>query len=58
MDLYPREGKYGYYACMPIQHGFRNATDKPRTPHVVAMVCNFSPPQKDRPSLLSHEEVS
>jgi len=56
MDLHPREGKFGHNACMPLQQGYVDSNQK-LVPHVVAMVCNFSPPQGDRPSLLSHDEV-
>jgi len=56
LDLHPRGGKYGHNACFPLQEGYVDSNQK-LVPNVVAMVCNFSPPEGDRPSLLSHDEV-
>jgi len=56
LDLHPREGKYTHAAQFPLvlrkQWG-----DGKLTRTRVALVCNFTKPTPDKPSLLSHSEV-
>lgn len=56
LDMFPRDGKYNHFAQFPITPGKRLADGRYQRP-VAALICNFPPPQKDRPSLLSHDEV-
>ena len=55
-DLHPREGKFGHAAAFPLVVAHRGA-DGGRVTPVTAIVANFTPPSKDRPSLLKHSEV-
>lgn len=56
LDMFPREGKYNHFAQFGIIEGKLLSNGKYQRP-TVALVCNFPPPQKDKPSLLSHREV-
>ncbi len=56
MDLFPREGKYGHAAAFTLVSGFTGGDGK-YVPPVSAIVANFNPATKDRPSLLDHQEV-
>jgi len=56
LDMYPREGKYNHFAQFGIVEGKLLADGRYQRP-VCALVCNFPPPQPDKPSLLSHDEV-
>jgi thimet oligopeptidase len=56
LDMFPREGKYNHFAQFGIIEGKRLSTGKYQRP-TVALICNFPPPGKDRPSLLSHSDV-
>ena len=56
LDMYPRDGKYNHFAEFGITEGKRLPDGKYQRP-VCALVCNFPPPQPDKPSLLSHDEV-
>lgn len=56
LDLFPREGKYHHFAVFPLISGHRTANGDNQRP-VVAMVCNFTPPTGDKPSLLDHGSV-
>jgi len=57
LDLFPREGKYHHFAMFPIIDGKRNADGTYQRP-VVSLVCNFTPPSGDKPSLLDHDSVA
>ncbi len=54
-DLYPREGKYNHAAAFPLRSG--REIDGQYQPPIAAIVANLNPPTKDRPSLLSHDDV-
>ena len=57
LDMYPRDGKYNHFArCSASSRGKLCRTELYQRP-VCALVCNFPPPQPDKPSLLSHDEV-
>ncbi len=56
LDMFPREGKYNHFAQFGIIEGKLLADGKYQRP-VCALVCNFPPPQPDKPSLMSHDEV-
>ena len=55
-DFFPRQGKYGHAAAFPLIAGRKLANGKYSIP-VASIVANFTPPSKDKPSLLSHDEV-
>jgi thimet oligopeptidase len=55
LDLFPRENKYTHAACFPIVIG-RNTPTAFQRP-TSALICNFTPPTEDKPSLLTHDEV-
>ncbi|PIR15506.1 MAG: hypothetical protein COV48_13995, partial [Elusimicrobia bacterium CG11_big_fil_rev_8_21_14_0_20_64_6] len=56
LDLYPRKGKYKHAAAFAIITGRRLPDGRYQKP-VSAMVANFDKPAKNRPSLLTHDEV-
>ena len=56
LDMFPREGKYNHFAQFGIIEG-KLLSDGTYQRPVCALVCNFPPPQPDKPSLLSHDEV-
>lgn len=56
LDMYPRPGKYNHFAVFELVGGKLLPDGRYQRP-VVAMVCNFPPPQPDKPSLLKHSEV-
>ena len=56
LDMFPRDGKYNHFAQFPIIEGKLLPDGKYQRP-VCSLVCNFPPPQPDKPSLLSHDEV-
>jgi thimet oligopeptidase len=55
LDLFPRPNKYNHAACFPLVQG-RETDDGYQIP-VLALVCNFSKPTAEKPSLLRHAEV-
>ena len=56
LDMFPREGKYNHFAQFGIIEGKLLPDGKYQRP-VCALICNFPPPQPDKPSLMSHDEV-
>jgi len=56
MDLFPRDGKYGHAAAFTLVSGHQTPEGK-YVPPVSAIVANFNPATKERPSLLDHQEV-
>ncbi len=56
MDLFSREGKYSHAAAFTILKGYALPSGDYNIP-VSAIVANFSPPTKDDPSFLTHEEL-
>ncbi len=56
LDLFPREGKFGHAAEFPLIPSRRLEDGTYQNP-VCAMVCNFTKPTADAPSLLQHSEV-
>jgi len=57
LDLYPRDGKYGHACMIDLQQSCLDSEGK-RQKAVIAMLCNFSKPTADKPSLLDHNEVN
>lgn len=55
LDMYPRPNKYGHAAMFDGVKGIKNGAL--RNPAVVALVCNFTKPMGDKPSLLKYDEV-
>jgi thimet oligopeptidase len=56
VDLYPRENKYTHAAQWGLVPRKRSADGTAQKP-LAALVCNFTKPTADKPSLLTHEEV-
>jgi thimet oligopeptidase len=56
LDLHPRPNKYGHAAQWGLHPRKLWADGKVQKP-VAALVCNFTKPTSDKPSLLSHDEV-
>jgi peptidyl-dipeptidase Dcp len=56
MDFFPRESKRGGAWCSDYREHFLNAEGQEIKP-VITVVCNFTTPSGDTPSLLSLEEV-
>lgn len=56
LDLHPRPNKYGHAAQFGLYPRKRWADGSVQKP-VVALVCNFTKPTDDKPSLLTHDEV-
>jgi thimet oligopeptidase len=54
-DLFPRENKYGHAACFGLVSG--RQTHKGYVIPTAGLVCNFTKPSSDQPSLLTHNEV-
>jgi thimet oligopeptidase len=57
LDLFPREDKYSHAAQFGLRRGRLLSEGHYESP-VIALVCNFTKPTKDKPSLLSLSEVS
>ena len=56
LDLHPRQGKTAGGQMYPITSG-RAGPDTSYSVPVVAIITNFRGPDKDKPSLLSHDDV-
>jgi len=56
LDMFPREGKFNHFAEFEIIGGKLLPDGKYQRP-TVALLCNFSPPTADKPSLMTHQEV-
>ncbi len=56
LDLFPREGKYNHFAQFGITNG-KMLEDGSHQRPVAALICNFTPPTGEKPSLLSHDEL-
>jgi len=56
VDLHPRPNKYGHAAHWGIKQN-KVWMDGTRTKPQSALVCNFTKPTEDKPSLLTHDEV-
>lgn len=55
-DLYPRDDKYSHAACWGLR-GRKVWADGTVQKPLAALVCNFTKPTADKPSLLPHDEV-
>lgn len=56
LDMFPREGKYNHFAQFGLIDGKRLPNGKYKRP-AVALICNFPAPTRDKPALLSHDDV-
>ncbi len=56
LDLFPREGKYKHGCCVDVLAPLRTASGEIK-PAIATVITNFTPPNKDSPSLLMHNEV-
>jgi metallopeptidase MepB len=56
LDLHPRDNKYGHNANFNLAPGYTKKNGERSYP-VTALVCNFSKPSPNKPSLLKHHEV-
>ena len=57
LDLHPRPDKYKHAANFNLQPGFIQRDGERHYP-ATALVCNFTPMTKSKPSLLKHDEVT
>jgi thimet oligopeptidase len=55
-DLYPRENKYSHAACWGLRPRKVFPDGTSQVP-LTALVCNFTKPSADKPSLLPHDEA-
>jgi thimet oligopeptidase len=56
LDMYPRDNKYNHAAQWGLVQHSISSSGKETTP-LAALVCNFTKPTADKPSLLQHSEV-
>ena len=57
MDMFPRPGKFHHFANFSLIDGKRLENGKYQRP-TTELICNFPPPTKDGPSLMSHDDVT
>ncbi len=57
LDLYRRADKRSGAWCAPIQFADPGPGGEIRQPHVCALLTNFEPPVKGRPTLWNHDDV-
>ena len=57
LDMFPREKKYGHAAAFESVLGIKKE-DSTVLPSVVTLVCNFTKPTTEKPSLLKYSEVT
>ncbi len=57
LDMFPREKKYGHAAAFEAGLGIKKE-DGTVLPSVVTLVCNFTKPTAEKPSLLKYSEVT
>ncbi len=56
LDMFPREGKYNHFAHFSIIDEKQMSNGRRQRP-VSSLVCNFTPPADDKPSLITHDEL-
>src|SRR5689334_17379434 len=56
LDMFPRPGKFNHFAQFNIIGGKLLADGRYQRP-TVALLCNFPPPEADKPSLMTHSDV-
>jgi thimet oligopeptidase len=52
LDLFPRDNKFHHCACFPLKFSTLNSPNA-----ICTIVCNFTKPHNNIPSLLTHHEV-
>jgi Zn-dependent oligopeptidase len=57
MDMFPRTGKYNHFANFSIIDGKRLEDGRYQRP-TTSLICNFPPPAKDGPALMTHDNVT
>lgn len=57
MDMFPRSGKFNHFANFSIIDGKLLPTGEYQRP-TTSLICNFPPPSKDGPSLMTHDDVT
>jgi thimet oligopeptidase len=57
MDMFPRPGKFNHFANFSLIDGKLLSNGSYQRP-TTSLICNFPPPSKDKPSLLSHDDVT
>lgn len=56
LDMFPRQGKYNHFAQFGIIDEKVMPNGRSQRP-AVSLVCNFTPPTDDKPSLITHDEL-
>jgi Zn-dependent oligopeptidase len=57
MDMFPRAGKYNHFANFSMIDGKRLEDGRYQRP-TTSLICNFPPPTKEGPSLMTHDDVT